>query len=71
MVKVSIEVHHGTAQFIVAGKAQSIEQAMSLVTTRYPGSVAKRKFPIDSEGFLVEDGAASVRLLSLLHTSRN
>jgi hypothetical protein len=58
MVKVSIEVHDGTAQFTVAVKAQSIQQALSTVAARYPSSVARVKFPIDSESYFVEDSAA-------------
>jgi hypothetical protein len=58
MIKVSIEVHDGTAWFMVAIKAQSIQQALSTVATRHPSSVTKVKFPIDPEGFFVEDSAA-------------
>ena len=58
MVKVSIEVHDGTARFAVAVLAKSIQQALSIVAARYPGSVARVKFPIDPESFFVEDSAA-------------
>jgi hypothetical protein len=58
MVKVSIEVHDGTARFAVAVLAKSIQQALSIVATQYPGSVAKVKYPINPEGFFVEDSAA-------------
>ena len=58
MVKVSIEVYSGTACFAVAIRAKSIQQALSIVATQYPGSVAKVKFPINPEGFFVEDSAA-------------
>ena len=58
MVKVSIEVHSGTARFTVAIKAQSIQQALSLVAARHPSSVTRVKFPIDPESFFVEDSAA-------------
>ena len=58
MVKVSIEVHSGTARFAVAIKAQSIQQALSLVAARHPSSVTRVKFPIDPESFFVEDAAA-------------
>jgi hypothetical protein len=58
MVKLSIEVHHETARFTVAVKAQSIQQALSIVATRHPSSVARVKFPIDPERFFVEDSAA-------------
>jgi hypothetical protein len=58
MVKVSIEVHDGTARFAVAVLAKSIQQALNIVAVRYPGSVARVNFPIDPEGFFVEDSAA-------------
>jgi hypothetical protein len=58
MVKVSIEVHDGTARFAVAVQAKSIQQALNIVATRYPASIARVKFPVDPEGFFVEDRAA-------------
>jgi hypothetical protein len=58
MVKVSIEVHDGTARFMVGIKAENIEQALKIVQTRYPGKVATVKFPIDPKGFFVEECAA-------------
>jgi len=58
MVKVSIEVHSGTARFAVAVQAHSIQRALGIVTARYPGSVARVKFPVEPEGFFVEDLAA-------------
>jgi hypothetical protein len=58
MVKVSIEVHDGTARFMVAIKARSIQQALSTVAARHPSSVTRVKFPIDPESFFAEDSAA-------------
>ena len=58
MVKVSIEVHSGTARFMVGVKAKNIEQALRIVQTRYPGKVATVKFPIDPEDFFVDERAA-------------
>ena len=58
MVKVSIEVHDGTARFAVAVLAKGIHQALSIIAAQYPGCVAKVKFPIEPEGFFVEDSAA-------------
>ena len=58
MVRVSIEVRNGTARFAVAVQAKSIQQALSIVAARYPGSVAGVKFPIAPEGFFAEDPAA-------------
>jgi len=58
MVKVSIEVHNGTARIMVGVKAKNIEQALRIVQTRYPAKVVTVKFPIDPEGFFVEERAA-------------
>ena len=58
MVNVSIEVHSKTARFMVAVQAKSIQRALSIVTAHHPGSVARVKFPIELEGFFVEDSAA-------------
>jgi hypothetical protein len=49
MVKVSIEVHDGTARFAVAVLAKSVRRALSIVAARYPGSVAKVTFPIEPD----------------------
>jgi hypothetical protein len=49
MVKVSIEVRSGTARFMVGVKAWNIQQALSIVQTRYPAMVATVKLPIDPE----------------------
>lgn len=57
MVKLSIEVHSGTARFAVAIQAQSIEQVLNIVTTRYRSSVTRGKLPIE-KSILVEDSAA-------------
>jgi hypothetical protein len=59
MAKVSIEVHSGTARFTVAIKAQSMRQALSLVTARHPSSVTRVKFPVDPGRVFVEDSAAA------------
>ena len=58
MVKVSIEVHDGAARFMIAVKAQSIRQALSIVEAQHPGSITRVKLPIDLESFLVEASAA-------------
>jgi hypothetical protein len=58
MVKVSIEIRDGTARFMVGVKAKNIQQALRIVQTRYPAKVATVKYPIDPEGFFVEERAA-------------
>jgi hypothetical protein len=44
MVKVSIEVHDGTARFAVAVLAKSIRQALSIAASQYPDSVTTAVF---------------------------
>ena len=63
MVKVSIEVRNGAATFSVAVQARSIERALSFVQQRYPEGEVRVKFPIEPEGFFVEDRTARVRLV--------
>jgi hypothetical protein len=59
VVRVSIEVRSGAATFRVAVQAESIERALSLVGGSYPVSNDVRVvFPIDPEGFFVEDVVA-------------
>ncbi len=58
MVKVSIEVHSGTALFAVAIKAQSIQHTLSIAVARHPSSVTRMNFPIDPESFFLGDSAA-------------
>ena len=57
MVKVSIEVRNGAAYFNVAVEAQSIERAVSVVRGSYPGCAVRVKFPIDPEGFFMNEPA--------------
>jgi hypothetical protein len=58
IAKISIEVRSGAACFAVAVQAPTIQQALNIVATRFPGSVARVKSPIDLEGSSVEDLAA-------------
>jgi hypothetical protein len=55
MVKVSIEVRNGAAHFDVTVRAESIRRAVSIVGGRYPGGDVRVRFPIEPEGFFVED----------------
>ena len=59
MVKVCVEVRSGAARFSVAVRAASIRRALSLVRERYPMGEAEVKFPIDPEGFFVEEPGPS------------
>jgi hypothetical protein len=55
MVKVSVEIRSGSARFWVSVRAQSIQHAASIVAGWYPDTDVRMRFPIDPEGFLVED----------------
>jgi hypothetical protein len=57
MVKVSIEVRNGATHFNVAVGAQSIKRAVRIVRGSYPHRDVRVKFPIDPEGFFVEEPA--------------
>jgi hypothetical protein len=63
MVKISIEVRDGTARLEVAVQAWSIQQAMNFVRSRYPNADVWVRFPIDPEGFFVNDPAARAGLI--------
>jgi hypothetical protein len=60
MVKVSAEVRSGSARFWVSVRAQSIQQAANIVASWYPDRDVRIRFPIDPEGFFVEDSAVRV-----------
>lgn len=55
MIKVSLDVHEGTAPFRVAAQAESISTAVSIVKRRCPGRQVRVVFPIDSDEFFIED----------------
>jgi hypothetical protein len=63
MVKVSVEVKSGAARFSVAVRAESIRRALDLAGQQYPGAGIGVRFPIEPEGFFVEDAAASAAIL--------
>ncbi len=65
MVRVSIEVSSGAARFAVAVQAESIQRAASIVAKRYPSGDCRVKFPIVSEGFVVNDAVAGAEIVSL------
>ncbi len=47
MAKISIEVRSGTARLAVGVQAPTIQQALNIAATRYPGNVARVKSPIE------------------------
>jgi hypothetical protein len=63
VVKIWIEVRNKTARLEVAVQAWSLQQAMNFVRERYPNTDVRVRFPIDPEGFFVEDPAARAGLI--------
>ncbi len=63
MVKVSVEVRSGAARFRVGIQASSIRRAVSLAEGLYSASDEKVIFPIDPEGFFVEEAFAEEVLM--------
>ena len=55
MIKIAIEVKSGATSFNVAVQAQSIEEALEMVKRYNAGTECEVVFPIDPEGFFVED----------------
>jgi hypothetical protein len=55
MIKISIDLKSGTTSFKVAVQAQSIEGALEIVKRYNAGKECEVVFPIDPEGFFVED----------------
>jgi hypothetical protein len=53
MAKISIELRSGTARFAVAVQAPTLQQALDIAATRFPGNAFRVKSPIDREGVLV------------------
>jgi hypothetical protein len=63
VVKVSVEVRNGAARFRVGVQASSIQRALNLVKGVHCASDVKVVFPIDPEGFFVEDALAAEGLI--------
>ena len=55
MIKIAIEVKSGATNFKVAMQAESIEGALEIVKRYNAGKECEVVFPIDPEGFFVED----------------
>ena len=51
LIQVVIEVRSGAASFRVSVRAQSIQQAISLVRDSYPGAEAGLVLPVEPESF--------------------
>jgi hypothetical protein len=65
MIRVSVEVCSGVARFQAAVWANSIERALSLVRTRYPGGEARVIFPIEPETFFVDGVVPTSEVVSI------
>jgi hypothetical protein len=63
VVRVSIEVRSGAARFRVGIRASNIRRAVSLAKGLYSASDVKVIFPIDPEGFFIEDPFAKEALV--------
>jgi len=64
MIRISVQVSSGAARFKVAIQAESIERALEIAARQNPNKECKVTFPIDPEGFFVEDSVATVRQLA-------
>jgi hypothetical protein len=58
MAKISLELRSGTACFAVAVQAPTIQQALNIAATRYPGSIVRMKSPIAQVNSSVEEHVA-------------
>jgi hypothetical protein len=63
MVKVSVEVRSGTTRFRVGVQAQSVRRALGLVGRRYPLGEVRMEFPIEPEGFFVQEPSVLARIV--------
>jgi hypothetical protein len=70
MVGVSVEVRSGAAHFRVGVQASSIQGAVSLVKSLHSASDVRVVFPIDPEGFFVEDALTSEGLIETGESQR-
>ena len=58
MVRITVEVGRGAVRYRVAVQAESIRRALEIVESMNPGREIKVTFPIDPEGFFVEESTA-------------
>jgi hypothetical protein len=63
VVRVSVEVRNGATHFRVGIQASSINSAINLVKAFYSACDVRVIFPIDPEGFFVEDAIAKEGLI--------
>jgi hypothetical protein len=63
VIRVSVEVRHGAAHFRVGVQASSIDRAINIVKAFYSAGDVRVIFPIDPEGFFVEDALGADGLI--------
>jgi hypothetical protein len=63
MIQISIEVKSGAARFNVAAQAETIKEALEIAQRYNSGKECKVVFPIDPEGFFVEDDLGRGRVI--------
>ena len=59
MIRIKVEVGHGWNAVGVTVQAESIGQALSIARDVFPSSELRVTFPLDPEGFFVQDGSAA------------
>jgi hypothetical protein len=67
VIRVVIEVRNGTLRSSVVAQAESIREATCVVAARYPDADVRVAFPIEPEGFFVEDPSARVGIVGFAH----
>ena len=65
MIRVTIEVWDKATPFKVIAHAKSVREAASIAAARYPNAEVRVKFPIDPEGFFVEEPTAQAGIVSI------
>jgi hypothetical protein len=63
VVRVSVEVRNKATHFRIGVQASSINRAISLVKAFYSACDVRVIFPIDPEGFFIEDALGAERLI--------
>ena len=63
MIRISVEVSRGAAQYRVAVQAESIKRALEIVKSQNPSCAAKVVFPIEPEEFFVRDATVTTESL--------
>jgi hypothetical protein len=65
MIRVIIEVWDRATRFRVIAQAKSVREAASIAAARYPNAEVRVRFPIDPEGFFVEEPTARAGIVSI------